>query len=138
MNPRILKKLSQKASKIIDALSICKGKTRFICESDGCESRQRVDKKYATRYRTIATDRHLFSTLNGTVGYGAMVGYEEPEWEELDAYSILRGWVIDEFTDWEDVNSENGWPKNHCPRRIKSNPAGLLAYGRIKVLESFL
>ena len=109
MNPRILKKLSKRADPIVSQLT---NKTRFVTSEkngmSGPESMQCVEKKYHERWRGKLNEHGYFIVLDGTVGYGEMSGYYEPEWEDIDAYSLLQKMVRNHFTSWENFNPDSG------------------------------
>lgn len=130
MNPRILKKLTRKAEPIIISLGLIKGLERVVAGPvDGdIENTVRVDRKYRWRYRGGKISAY-FTQLPGTVGYGGMSGYYEPEWWDMCAWSMLKEFVFDSFSDW-DKPDESGWPENKCPRKLKRNPAAILRYAR--------
>lgn len=133
MNPRILKKLTKKADVLIQAIGIQDYGKRYVLdrrESESFETNVKVERKHLDRWGGNPNKYGYFNQLNGTVGYGGMVGYYEPEWSDLDAWSILKSYVISEFDDWENVTHDRGWPINTCPRRVKANPAGILRYAR--------
>lgn len=130
MNPRILKKLTRKAEPIIIALGLTKGLERVESGPDGdVETCCTVDRKHRWRSRNVAFSHH-FNQMHGTVGYGCVSGYDEPEWDDDCCWSILAGYVFESFTDWENYNGEDGGPKNHCPHKLKRNTAAILKYSR--------
>lgn len=129
MNPRILKKLTKKAEPIIVALGLTKHYERCVSGPDfEIETYCQVDRKYRWRCRDGSVSRY-FNQLPGTVGYGRVRGYDEPEWSDNCCWSILKHYVFESFTDWDNFHGE-GWPKNHCPRKLKRNPAEILKYAR--------
>ncbi|MET4160533.1 hypothetical protein ABIE61_000347 [Marinobacterium sp. MBR-111] len=117
MNLRILKKLSKRAAPILKVLK-SHGEI-FIADDECYTSSTRHDQKHmerhAARYPTWGLrgaryymPRHglrhvaLWQPSNvwpGTAMIGAKCGYEEPEWEEEDAWSALRSNVYSHFTD---------------------------------------
>ena len=115
MNPRILKKLSERADIIIRKHGLTKCQ-RFVVgiDHEGLDSGVRVEDKYG-----------YFNALNGTVGYGSVVGYEEPEWEETDAYSLLKNAVSNHFTRW-DLYDGYG-PEPRCSVNL-THPASVFKY----------
>lgn len=121
MNPRILKKLSKRADPIVRKLVTI---DRFVINDSRdrqIDSSQRMEKKHWERWGKKPNRYGYFKALMGTVGYGKMQGYYEREWEENDAYSILKNLVADHFTDWESFDYESDeYPK--CSINI-SNPS---------------
>lgn len=129
MNPRILKKLTKKAEPIIIALGLTKGLDRVVSDAEGdVETCCKVDRKHRWRSRN-GVFSHYFDQLHGTVGYGCVQGYEEPEWGDYCCWSILKEYVFDSFTDWDNFHGD-GWPENHCPRKLIRNTAEILKFGR--------
>lgn len=51
--------------------------------------------------------------LKGTLGFGRMSGYYEPEWDDESAYSALRASVFWHFIE-HDADGEASWPE-HAP-----------------------
>lgn len=103
MNPRILKKLSKRAAILIDGK--CRYAKRYVIQRDDREyldTTQRVDRKHYARWSGTPNRYGYFAPLKGTIVYGDLVGYYEPEWSELDAYSLLVEMVVDRFTDWNE------------------------------------
>lgn len=136
MNPRILKKLTRKAEPIIICLGLTAGLERVLSGTDGdLEQTVQVDRKHRMRYRGGKVSRH-FSQLPGTVGYGGMSGYFEPEWSDRCSWSMLKEFVIESFTDWESYRGHTGWPDNNCPRKLKRNPAAILKHARLNMALS--
>lgn len=131
MNPRILKKLSKKADVLIKQLNIQPASDRIVLISgdEGFDTRARVDRKHLRRWNGIPNSANYFRQLSGTVGYGSMLGYYESEWSDLDAWTILREYIIYSFDDWENVY-EDSWPENRCPKRVKANPFGILCHAK--------
>ena len=130
MNPRILKKLTRKAEPIIVALGLTQHLDRVVSGHDGdIETHCRVDRKHRWRCHDGSFSRY-FDQLPGTVGYGAMSGYYEPEWDDNCCWSMLKDHVFECFTDWGSCTETSGWPDNHCPRKLKRNPAEILKYAR--------
>ncbi len=133
MNPRILKKLTRKAEPIIIRLGLTKGLERVLSGHDGdLEQTVRVDRKHHWRYRGGKFSQH-FSQLAGTVGYGGMSGYYEPEWYDRCCWSMLKDFVFESFTDWENYHGHTGWPDNKCPRKLKRNTAAILKHARLNL-----
>lgn len=137
MNPRIFKKLTKKAALIIDQLGCCSTHQKVTVgehDFESVETSVKADLKHRDRWwKDKQRGRRHFRQLNGTVGYGCVSGYYEPEWEDSCAWSILHNHVIDSFTDWKNFDGD-GWPENHCPRRIKSSPAGIFRHAKYLVL----
>jgi hypothetical protein len=131
VNPRILKKLTQKAEPIVIALGLTQTLERVVSGPvDGdLERTPQVYRKYRWRYRGGEVSQY-FNQLPGTIGYGAMSGYYEPEWSDACCWTMLKEYVFDTFTDWDDYSGEDGWPKNTCPRWLIRNPAAILKYAR--------
>ena len=133
MNPRIHKKLTKKAAIIIDQIGQWKHLHKVIVDVDGVESVEtnvKVDLKHRDRwFKDKHKARREFKQLAGTVGYGCVSGYEYSEWEDSCAWSILRNYIIESFTDWGSFSGE-GWPENHCPRRVKASPHGVFNHAR--------
>lgn len=131
MNPRILKKLSKKAEPIIAALGLTKGLERCLSGHEGdVETCVVVDLKHRTRYPG-GRFGDSFEQIPGVVGYGEMSGYYEPEWRDRCCWSILKDFVFESFDEW--ICAENEWPENHCPRKLKRNPAAILKYARASI-----
>ncbi|WP_345873023.1 hypothetical protein [Shewanella algae] len=132
MNPRILKKLTKKADMLIQALGVGGYGNRCVIgerEGYGFETSVKVERKHLERWGGKPNRYGYFVQLTETVGYGEMTGYYEREWSDLDAWSIIKSYVVDSFDDWK--NAPDGeWPINTCPRRVKANPAGILRYAR--------
>lgn len=109
MKPRLLKKLSKKAEPIIINLGLVKGQSRVVV-TDGWEG---VESNFIHDYNV--------KQCKGTVGYGAMSGYYEPEWEDSDCYSILFSYVMDHFFDWGKCDGTN-YPECEWPSNVPRNP----------------
>ena len=128
MNQRILKKLCKKAVPIIERLGINNGLEKVVVGRYGLESldtHATVGKKYIDRWFGVPNTYGYFTMLNGTVGYGAMSGYYEPEWWDLDAWSMLRSYVIDSFSDGD--NHEGGVHHNsRVPNKVYKLPSEVL------------
>lgn len=108
MNPRILKKLTRRADPIVRKLT---KQHRIVVGYDDCESvetYQRVEEKYLDRWNGEPNKYGYFRQLKGTVGYGEMSGYYEPEWSDKDAYSWLSSYLLYRFTDWSKVDEDSG------------------------------
>lgn len=133
MNPRILKKLTKKSAVIIEQLGLCRNKSKVIVGVNDVESVEtyvKVDLKHQDRwYKGNRHARRCFAQLTGTVGYGRVSGYSEPEWEDSCAWSILRDYVIDGFNDWENFDGESDLD-NNCPRKVRSNPSGIFRHAK--------
>lgn len=130
MNPRILKKLTKKAEPIIVALGLTRGLTRVVSDANGdVETCCKVDRKHRMRYPSGRISDY-FDMLPGTIGYGGMSGYYEPEWDDKCCWSILKDHVFESFTDWGSCTEATGWPENNCPRKLKRNTAEILKYAR--------
>lgn len=138
MNPRILKKLTKKSSALLEELGLVNHLQKVVVtDNDPVETCVKVDRKHLERWRGKLNEHGYFIQLNGTIGYGSDSGYETPEWEDNDAYTILRNWAIDQFTDWENWDEDSGnWPKNLCPSKIKANPHGVFNYARIQACKT--
>ena len=106
MNPRILKKLSKRADPIVAQITQLE---RFVTRpGDDIDSSQRVERKYVDRWFGKPNKHGYFLPLKGTVGYGQTTGYYEEEWEEDDAYSVLKRIVESYFTDWSSFDFDSG------------------------------
>lgn len=138
MNSRILKKLSQKSEPLLIELGLTKGLDRVILSKDewAFESHVVMDRKSLERW-SRHYDTPYYKQLAGTVGYGAMSGYYEPEWSDSDAWSMLRNFVIDSFDDWDGFDYEGGpgYPENLCPRKVRKNPRHIFAVAKQLVAE---
>lgn len=119
MNLRILKKLSARAAPYLAPLG--DRRQQFLAEKhENYHGRLIKDRACWDRSRCHATytghgDEIVFDTrsghrvvmrppshpLKGTVMVGGMSGYYEPEWDEVDAWSVLDGMVRDHFCDWD-------------------------------------
>lgn len=113
MNSRILKKLSKRADPIVKQLTDME---RFVVSRrkgiEGLETRQKVGEKYLERWKGKPNKHGYFEILDGTVGYGAMQGYYEPEWTDIDAYSLLQDLLADHFTEWDEFKYDyENYPK---------------------------
>lgn len=130
MNPRILKKLTRKAEPIIVALGLTQHLERCVSGPYGdIETCCKVDRKHRWRSRN-GTFSHYFDQLHGTVGYGCVSGYYEPEWDDNCCWSMLKDYVFESFTDWGSCTESTGWPDDNCPRKLKRNTAAILKYAR--------
>jgi len=133
MNPRILKKLTKKSEPIIIALGLTKNRHRVLVGKHDAESVGGIfkcDRKHWERWGGKPNKYGYATQLSGTVGYGYMSGYEEPEWEDDNCWSILTDHVFESFTDWGSCTEATGWPEDYCPRKLKRNTAAILNYGR--------
>lgn len=132
MNSRIFKKLTKAASIEIDRLGLqCFGE-RFESNYDDEDSPEikRIynwEKKSLDRWRGKVTDSPKI--LQGTVGYGTMTGYYEPEWDDCDALSCLFDHVFELFTDWGNCDGGN-YPENYCPAILKTSARHLINYAK--------
>ena len=139
MNPRIFKKLTKKAAVIIDKLGCCNNLHKVVVDVHDVESVEtyvKVDLKHRDRwFNDKQYGRLHFTQLSGTVCYGCVSGYYEREWEDSCAWSILRSYVIDSFTDWKNFRGD-GWPDNNCPKKVKANPSGILKAARLLLLKT--
>lgn len=64
----------------------------------------------------------------GTMMIGAMSGYYEPEWDELDAWSALDSIVRDHFEVWSDVGEFLGLSRAlKTPRQILAAAREIIA-----------
>jgi len=100
MNPRILKKLSQRAAKVLEQLGEVKGLEMVVVGKDCLEEIERtvkVDRKHHLRWKHLPNTRGNFIQKRGTVGYGAMSGGYELEWWDQCAYSMLRDFLYFEL-----------------------------------------
>lgn len=97
MNQRIFKKLTKKASHLIDQLEDFNHLTKVMVGVNGFESVEQssywICKKYMDNFG-------CFTQLDGTVGYGCVSGYYEPEWSDADALSELYDWYIYHHADY--------------------------------------
>lgn len=121
MNPRILKKLCKRVDAMVGKLN---PNLQRINYDDGDIPRIKVDRKHYERWGGKPNIFGYFTPKKNTIGYGAMVGYEEPEWEDENAWSIFVQHVEDAFTNWDQWNEE-GWPK--CKVALK-NPSDVFKY----------
>lgn len=138
MSPRQLKKLSIRADKLIQrgsniGFNVSRYATRFVVGEDGSELEPDLLRPGST-------------ALPGTIGYGDNVGFEEPEWDDGDAYSNLLefvsydccSWVLPENTGDPDIDiwltEQPVWPKN-----IKLTPKFVFRYAEeaIKKAEDY-
>ena len=93
MNPRILKKLTRKAEPIIIALGLTQHLERCVSGPDGdIDTDCKADRKHRMRYPSGKISDY-FTQLPGTVGYGGMSGYYEPEWDIVTGKQIGRAHV---------------------------------------------
>ncbi|MGH1462894.1 MAG: hypothetical protein ACRBB6_12745 [Neptuniibacter sp.] len=77
MNPRILKKLSHKASPYVTKLTTLE---QFRTErGESIENNQVMYRKHIERIHTWVINRSYFLAKKNTVGCGCMSGYYEPE-----------------------------------------------------------
>ena len=134
MNPRIFKKLTQKAAIEVERLGVTSSeKFLTVCVDDAPEIGRGYkweSKSYYSYHNYRKSCRiHELKLLSGTVGFGSMEGYEEPEWSDNDALSMLFSFVFEQFTDWDNFHGE-GWPDNHCPEILKKSARHLLSYSK--------
>ena len=109
MNPRILKKLSKRADELIQKLDCTSAERVFYGdEFDPCLRSSKMDKRYVEHWQGKPNDQGYFRVLLNTIGYGEVSGYYEPEWEDSPAYDLLRGFVIDANTDWDNFDCDSG------------------------------
>ena len=138
MNSRILKKLTKKSEPLLIELGLTKWLDRVILsKGDGAfDSHVIMDRKSLEKW-CRNDDTRYYKQLAGTVGYGAMSDYYEPEWSDSDAWSMLRNFVIDSFYDWDnfDYESSRGYPENLCPRKVRKNPRHIFAVAKQLVAE---
>lgn len=132
MNLRILKKLSKRAAPFLAALGI--KDEQFPAErwedytdSSGHDRKHRGRNR--ARYPMAPRDNDIHLTPRrgegvivlsetylhpwpGTVMLGWSSGYETPEWEENDAWSILKRHVLDHWTEYREVavDDESDFP----------------------------
>lgn len=127
MNPRILKKLTKRADPYItEAYPHLTRVVVDINDHESVETHQRVERKYFERWRGKFNEYGYFTQLKGTIGFGCMSGYYEPEWVDTDAYSLLKEFVLDYFTDWKSFDpDEGGWPEIKVTLR---NPSDVFKY----------
>lgn len=121
MNPRILKKLCKRVDPTVGRLF---PHLKRIDYNDGDIPRIKVDRKHFEHWRGKPNDYGYFVPKKNTIGYGEMFGYEEPEWEDENAWSLFVSYIVDAFTDWD--RCEVGeWPK--CKVALK-NPSDVFKY----------
>ncbi|NAZ55468.1 hypothetical protein GL177_19335 [Vibrio toranzoniae] len=137
MNPRIFKKLTQRAAKALEAKNYVQhlekiqqhpmdGDAPEIKRSYRWERKSYIGGKPPKAYYGCGW---CVKTMNGTVGFGATSGYYEPEWDDSDALSILIDHVFESFTDWGSFEHPRmGMPENHCPKKLIKNPALAIKY----------
>ena len=129
MNSRIFKKLTKAASIEIDRLNIRDSKDRFEVDYENPDVD--ISKSYKWEKKSLQRNSRFPIILGGTIGYGAMFGYYEPEWEENDALSLLFSYVFDSFTELESFDYESGgWPENNCPLILKKSARHLINYAK--------
>ena len=127
MNLRILKKLSKRAAPYLAALGITD--KQFLAErwedytdSSGHDRKHRERRRARYPMGPLHGDIHLHPRRGegvivlseaylhpwpGTVMLGWNVGYETPEWEENDAWSILERSVLDHWTEYREVGTDD-------------------------------
>ena len=129
MNSRIFKKLTKAASIEIDRLNIRDSKDRFEVDYENPDVD--ISKSYKWEKKSLQRNSRFPIILGGTIGYGAMFGYYDPEWEENDALSILFNFAFGSFTEWKyfDHDSQN-WPENNCPKKLKTSARHLINYAK--------
>lgn len=139
MNLRILKKLSKRAAPLLPEIGICSGKLFPAARCDNYTSSTGHERKHWERgnaaYPCNFSHYHYFQSrrglgnpymhqpdhpLKGTMMLGWTSGYEEPEWEEEDAWTILRNNVCGHFSDWSDLE------RGPVPLRRLKNPSAIL------------
>lgn len=122
MNLRILKKLSKRAAPHMASLG-------YTCEQcvadygDSYTSTRGHDRKHMERYRACCP-------WPGTVMLGWQVGYYEREWEEDDAWSLLKRAVCGHWEEYREIPGTDdgyGLPDVVLVRtRRFSNPSAIL------------
>jgi hypothetical protein len=114
MNGRHFKKLCKKAHALV--IRVNPQASKSTCRAAGDESWWHDDIK------------------KGTLGFGGMSGYEQPEWYDDSAYSALWEYVF--WSVCDDSKCRDGgypeWPKRMKPRR----PADLLALAERLAVEA--
>jgi hypothetical protein len=124
MNLRILKKLSKRAAPLLAALGVTDKqfpaeRWEDYTESSGHDRKHRERRRARHPMEPRHTDIHLkprrgqgvvvlseahLHPWPGTIMLGWNVGYETPEWEENDAWSILERTVLDHWTEYREVD----------------------------------
>ncbi|MGR5294780.1 hypothetical protein ACPV5U_08740 [Vibrio mediterranei] len=134
MNPRIFKKLTQRAAKALKAKNHVQYLEEVVQteEDSGPEIKCGFKWELKSYYRKARELKYWSAwnvrTLNGTTGFGATSGYYEPEWDDNDALSMVMDAVFESFTDWENYDGDiNKWPENHRPKKLRK-PAKALKY----------
>lgn len=138
MNPRIFKKLSKKSADILERSGCVKHLIKVQQhELDGdCPEITMPYKWERKSYQGKMYGKSwLLLTLDGTVGFGATSGYYEPEWWDKDALSMLRGEVIESFTDWSTCDGDK-WPENNCPKILRRSSRHAVAYAEANFIKS--
>jgi len=103
MNPRILKKLCKRVDK---SVGILHPYLERIDYNDGDIPVIKVDRKHLERWGGKPNTHGYFAPKKNTIGYGAMTGYYEREWEDENAWSLFKSYVKSELTDWENWDEE--------------------------------
>lgn len=114
MNPRIFKKLTKRAALLVEQLNDFNHLTKIVVGQNCVESTEMGSNWICRKYR----DKFGYAQqLDGTVGFGAVSGYYEPEWDDTDALSILYEWYIEIHADYSEYpkyvsslsDSEHTW-----------------------------
>lgn len=143
MNARILKKLCKRAAPLLHLLGDTREQFRTNWrEHGGGWGYARFDVKHIERWprlmpdgshRTLPNKSGYIRPFHGTVGIGATVGYEEPEWTDEPAYDALVHFVHGHFTQWEDWDQESdSYPT--CSRKLH-HPALVFAAAHDAIRE---
>ena len=122
MTPRVLKKISKKADYYIGIIGTSKEK--IIYDEDSPASDLRMERKHLERFGGNPNKGGYYRPMKGTIAYGEMSGYSEPEWEQSTAYDLL-----------EDVLSDYFWEHNH---RLPITPAKVFKMARKMIFDEFL
>jgi len=135
MNPRIFKKLTQRAAKALEAKNYVRHLEKIqqhpldgdAPEVKGCYRWER--KSYGGKPILESLRTWNLQLLDGTVGFGATSGYYEPEWDDSDALSILLEHVFESFTDWGTFDySKMNMPENNCPKQLRRSCVAAIKY----------
>lgn len=149
MNLRILKKLSKRAAPLLLELGFKERELFAAARMENYTSCSGHERKHwergNARYPCNFSHYHYFDSrrglgnpymhqpdhpLKGTMMLGWTSGYEEPEWEEDDAWTILRNNVRGHFSDWSDFE------RGPVPKRQLNNPSAILN-AALEVIEDF-
>lgn len=133
MNPRIFKKFTKAAAVEIERLGFNRLQERVEAVKNKIDPPE-VTLQYKWERKSLERlPNGLFGSpllLSGTIGYGGVSGYYEPEWNDEDALSSLTKHVFDTFTDWTIITDGPELPPNNTPKRLVSSPRHLLAHVR--------